>query len=57
MCELCNIWACVCVCWFCKLRLYVRMDFVNCGCVYVWIFKTWFLYVYVGFEMCGCVYM
>ena len=44
MCEFCNAWVCVCVCfviceWVCDL-------FVMCGCVYV-----------LFFVMCGCVYV
>jgi len=31
----CNVWVCVCV------------DFVTCGCVYVWVI------LYVGVCMCG----
>jgi len=42
MCGFCNL--CVCVC----------LDFVMCGCVYVWVgFVTCDVCV-CGFFMCGC---
>ena len=31
------------------------MDYVNCGCVYVWVFNVW-VCVCVGFLKCGFVY-
>ena len=41
MCGFCNVWVCVYV------------DFVMCGCVYVWFFNVW-VCVCVGLVMCGC---
>jgi len=38
----CNVWVCVCV------------DFVICGCVYVWVCNVW-VCVCMVFVMCGCV--
>ena len=40
----CDVCVCVCVGVLC-------VDFVMCGCVYVWVC------VCVGFVMCGCVYV
>ena len=40
----CNVWVCVCV------------DFVMCGCVYVWVLKS-LGFECVGFVMCGVMYV
>ena len=53
--------------WFCNVWLYVRMVFVMCGCLYVWVLQCVGVYMYgfsklwlcvcKGFVMCGCVYL
>ena len=44
------------MCGFCNVWVFVRVDFFNCGCVYVWICKVW-VCVCVDFVKCGCVYV
>jgi len=41
----CNVWLCVC------------MDFVMCGCVYIYGFCKVWVCLCMGLLMCGCVYV
>jgi len=54
------------MCGFCKVRIYVCVGFVMCGCVCgfcnVCVLVSRFcnvgcVCIYVGFEMCGCVHV